>query len=141
MAERGGFEPPVQFNPYNGLANRCFQPLSHLSALDYQCFAKADPTASVWTLPVGSKSKQSQTQKSTNIPNLVLLHELAIYCGGVKPGKQFESPLVHGVAFAKYGICRSRRRSSSLAYRSPNVAAFFFIQAVKRVFPVGGVFT
>ena len=31
MAERGGFEPPVQCNPYNGLANRCFQPLSHLS--------------------------------------------------------------------------------------------------------------
>ncbi len=31
MAERGGFEPPVRFNPYNGLANRCFQPLSHLS--------------------------------------------------------------------------------------------------------------
>jgi hypothetical protein len=31
MAERGGFEPPVQFYPYNGLANRRFRPLSHLS--------------------------------------------------------------------------------------------------------------
>ena len=31
MAERGGFEPPVRFNPYNGLANRRFRPLSHLS--------------------------------------------------------------------------------------------------------------
>jgi hypothetical protein len=31
LAERGGFEPPVQFNPYNGLANRRFRPLSHLS--------------------------------------------------------------------------------------------------------------
>ena len=31
IAERGGFEPPIRFNPYNGLANRRFQPLSHLS--------------------------------------------------------------------------------------------------------------
>ena len=22
MAERGGFEPPIRFNPYNGLANQ-----------------------------------------------------------------------------------------------------------------------
>jgi site-specific recombinase XerC len=29
--ERGGFEPPVRFDPYNGLANRRFRPLSHLS--------------------------------------------------------------------------------------------------------------
>jgi hypothetical protein len=34
MAERGGFEPPVRFYPYNGLANRRFRPLSHLSSLD-----------------------------------------------------------------------------------------------------------
>ena len=31
FAERGGFEPPVQNNPYDGLANRWFQPLTHLS--------------------------------------------------------------------------------------------------------------
>ena len=31
MAERGGFEPPIRFNPYNGLANRRLQPLGHLS--------------------------------------------------------------------------------------------------------------
>jgi hypothetical protein len=31
MAERGGFEPPVRFYPYNGLANRPFRPLRHLS--------------------------------------------------------------------------------------------------------------
>jgi hypothetical protein len=31
MAERGGFEPPVRFNPYNGLANRRIRPLCHLS--------------------------------------------------------------------------------------------------------------
>jgi integrase len=29
--ERGGFEPPIQFDPYSGLANRRFRPLSHLS--------------------------------------------------------------------------------------------------------------
>jgi hypothetical protein len=32
MAERGGFEPPVRFYSYNGLANRRLQPLGHLSA-------------------------------------------------------------------------------------------------------------
>ena len=31
LAERGGFEPPVRFNPYNGLANRRIRPLCHLS--------------------------------------------------------------------------------------------------------------
>jgi hypothetical protein len=31
MAERGGFEPPVHLKAYDGLANRCFRPLSHLS--------------------------------------------------------------------------------------------------------------
>ena len=30
-SEPGGFEPPIQFNPYNGLANRRFRPLSHSS--------------------------------------------------------------------------------------------------------------
>jgi hypothetical protein len=29
--EKGGFEPPIPKNQYNGLANRRFQPLSHLS--------------------------------------------------------------------------------------------------------------
>ena len=31
MAERGGFEPPVRCYSYDGLANRYFRPLSHLS--------------------------------------------------------------------------------------------------------------
>ena len=31
MAERGGFEPPIRFNPYTGLANQRLQPLGHLS--------------------------------------------------------------------------------------------------------------
>jgi hypothetical protein len=31
LAERGGFEPPVRFDPYDGLANRSFRPLRHLS--------------------------------------------------------------------------------------------------------------
>ena len=32
-AERVGFEPTVQFNPYDDLANRSFRPLRHLSNL------------------------------------------------------------------------------------------------------------
>ena len=31
VAERGGFEPPVRYKPYNALAKRRFRPLSHLS--------------------------------------------------------------------------------------------------------------
>ena len=31
MAEKGGFEPPIRFNPYTGLANQRLQPLGHLS--------------------------------------------------------------------------------------------------------------
>ena len=32
-AVREGFEPSVQFNPYDGLANRSFRPLRHLTNL------------------------------------------------------------------------------------------------------------
>jgi hypothetical protein len=32
MAETTGFEPVEAFNGFNGLANRRFQPLSHVSA-------------------------------------------------------------------------------------------------------------
>jgi len=32
MAEREGFEPSIQVTPYDDLANRCLQPLGHLSA-------------------------------------------------------------------------------------------------------------
>ena len=31
MAERAGFEPAVRFETYDGLANRSFRPLRHLS--------------------------------------------------------------------------------------------------------------
>jgi hypothetical protein len=31
VAVREGFEPSVQFNPYDGLANRSFRPLRHLT--------------------------------------------------------------------------------------------------------------
>ena len=31
MAEREGFEPSIRCNPYDDLANRCLQPLGHLS--------------------------------------------------------------------------------------------------------------
>ena len=33
LAEREGFEPSVQFNPYDDLANRSFRPLRHLTFL------------------------------------------------------------------------------------------------------------
>ena len=33
VAERVGFEPTVQFDPYDDLANRSFRPLRHLSLI------------------------------------------------------------------------------------------------------------
>jgi hypothetical protein len=36
VAEREGFEPSVQFNPYVSLANWWFQPLTHLSNPSFQ---------------------------------------------------------------------------------------------------------
>jgi hypothetical protein len=45
MAERGGFEPPVRFNPYNGLANRRFRPLSHLSVAALGQVSRASKTS------------------------------------------------------------------------------------------------
>ena len=38
MAERGGFEPPKGIAPFNDLANRRLQPLSHLSAVSSYVF-------------------------------------------------------------------------------------------------------
>ncbi len=38
MAETTGFEPVVVFKDYNDLANRRFQPLSHVSALPVSKF-------------------------------------------------------------------------------------------------------
>ena len=35
LAERGGFEPPVQNNPYGSLANYWFKPLTHLSKVSH----------------------------------------------------------------------------------------------------------
>ena len=36
-AEKGGFEPPVQNNPYDSLANYWFKPLTHLSLSKKEC--------------------------------------------------------------------------------------------------------
>ena len=36
MAEREGFEPSIQFDPYTFLAGKRFQPLSHLSVWIYK---------------------------------------------------------------------------------------------------------
>ena len=33
LTERGGFEPPVKFDPHAALAKRCYRPLSHLSSV------------------------------------------------------------------------------------------------------------
>ncbi len=60
MAERAGFEPAVGFDPYDGLANRSFRPLRHLSGtvcqtdfpLIYTVFLK---------MQVGNRNKNVKT--------------------------------------------------------------------------------
>ena len=37
LAENGGFEPPIELSPYNGLANRRLQPLGQLSVFCCSC--------------------------------------------------------------------------------------------------------
>ena len=123
MAERGGFEPPVRFNPYNGLANRRFRPLSHLSVIDYQYFTQA-PTDSVelhvdysWAsrfepCPSGTSQNERRPGSQPRSPNLVLLLEFGIYFGRVKPkGAKFAasaSPALSQSAQARFQILRRR---------------------------------
>ena len=45
LAVREGFEPSVQFNPYDGLANRSFRPLRHLTP-----FGKCANIVFVWKI-------------------------------------------------------------------------------------------
>jgi hypothetical protein len=42
LAENGGFEPPIELSPYNGLANRRLQPLGQLSVCLLQGTALAE---------------------------------------------------------------------------------------------------
>ena len=48
MAEEGGFEPPVEFYPYDGLANRCLQPLGHSSRSGMECSSKIIPMSIIY---------------------------------------------------------------------------------------------
>ena len=43
--ERGGFEPPNRLSPVNGLANRRFRPLSHLSTVGRLAVESEPPSA------------------------------------------------------------------------------------------------
>ncbi len=63
MAERGGFEPPVRFYPYNGLANRRFRPLSHLSVNYLQRLWQTCSTFADF-LPTLETMKREQRSKS-----------------------------------------------------------------------------
>jgi hypothetical protein len=65
MAERGGFEPPVRFNPYNGLANRRFRPLSHLSYKYLQLFQQTRLTFADLLLTVGNLKREQRSKPVT----------------------------------------------------------------------------
>jgi hypothetical protein len=67
LAERGGFEPPVGCYSYDGLANRYFRPLSHLSVvIPDPCLLGQDKKNVLLYRPGGD----SQT---ANVPSLCIL--------------------------------------------------------------------
>ena len=51
LAERGGFEPPVRFNPYSSLANCRFRPLSHLSIKSISSVRRARSATAIVAAP------------------------------------------------------------------------------------------
>src|SRR5688572_9875847 len=59
VAERGGFEPPIRFYSYNGLANRRFRPLSHLSI-------RSDRGSIFLQIPVGSSRNSRNPNQPAN---------------------------------------------------------------------------
>ena len=69
MAERGGFEPPIRFNPYNGLANRRLQPLGHLSTLlillDFNLVYVVDSIKSLQHISNSSENRRKTHENHT----------------------------------------------------------------------------
>ena len=51
LAERGGFEPPVELTPYDSLANCWFKPLTHLSSFFFLQIKRKRPPFFVVILP------------------------------------------------------------------------------------------
>jgi hypothetical protein len=60
MAENGGFEPPIELSPYNGLANRRLQPLGQLSVLCCGEHEGVMPGFGNYSLRVGTEDKVMQ---------------------------------------------------------------------------------
>jgi integrase len=73
MAERGGFEPPVRFYPYNGLANRRIRPLCHLSYKHLQLFSQTSLTFAD-TLPTfeDMKTKRPSNPDKVTVGNIIV---------------------------------------------------------------------
>jgi hypothetical protein len=58
MAENGGFEPPIELSPYNGLANRRLQPLGQLSVcVAVSICLSAMPGCGNYSLRLGEEDK------------------------------------------------------------------------------------
>jgi hypothetical protein len=61
LAEREGFEPSVEaLVPYNGLANRRFRPLSHLSTSTYEDWL--DALAIMWQINAKKGTATDETK-------------------------------------------------------------------------------
>ena len=66
VAEREGFEPSIQNNPYDGLANRCLKPLGHLSTNNH-LNQKLPPTSSQSSRNEGYFMKKSHEDRPQNL--------------------------------------------------------------------------
>lgn len=63
MAEEGGFEPPVEFYPYDGLANRCLQPLGHSSTSGLGMFRQSVPIVNHFKKNSQNPTRQTRRTK------------------------------------------------------------------------------
>src|SRR5205814_7696358 len=68
LAEREGFEPSVRFYPYNGLANRPFRPLRHLSGLRTDRETPGLAEGKDFSLPFGYSDHGFLPQKGAKLP-------------------------------------------------------------------------
>ncbi len=152
LAERGGFEPPVRFNPYNGLANRRIRPLCHLSYKHLQLFWQTRLTfADILPTFDGMKRKQRSKPVTVTVGNVMVriykrqratasgnhrtVFEVSDYTSGVRRLRGFTDP---GEARSEAEkIARQLATGESTAATMRNSEAASFGRAIEILRPTG----
>src|SRR5258708_6352641 len=93
MAERGGFEPPVHLKAYDGLANRCFRPLSHLSRISAHNLPRAKVDVPLVYSGIATAQVYGTIKRFAPVAQLD-----RAFASGAK-GQRFESSRAHHVFY------------------------------------------